>query len=403
MYDIDKLFEYQEVLLRETDDRFFRDMYTRIDWQQRMFGITGFRGTGKTTILLQYLKYGIKGEQEALYVSADDVWFYENRLVDLADRFVKYGGKVLLIDEIHKYANWSRELKNMYDRYPDLRIIFTASSALDIHRGEADLSRRALTYELPGLSFREYLEFVHNISLPGFSLPDLLSQARDASGTILNEIKPLPLFKQYLRTGYFPFSPGESDTTYFLKLNRVINTVMETDLYFAQEHSPANIAKMKSLLGVIAESAPFEPNISKIASKLALGRDTVKSYLQHLEKARLLNLLSKDKKGIAGLQKPDKIYPENPNFSYALRDNPVIGTIREIFFVNQLRNAGYEVRLGDKADFIAEGKWTFEVGGPSKGTKQLTDSLQDGYIARDETEHAFANSIPLWLFGFLVK
>lgn len=396
---MDKLYQYQDELLTQIDDRYFRTLFGKLDWRERMFGITGLRGTGKTTLLLQYLKYKA-GPEHALYVSADNTWFYENTLVDLAEQFVRYGGKHLFIDEIHKYPRWSRELKNIYDTFPALQIVFTSSSLLDILKGESDLSRRALTYELSGLSFREYIEFNHQIKLPAFDLEDILKDTRQVVLNIENEIKPLPLFRQYLLSGYFPFTASEKETNFLRKLNQIIDTVLESDLRILEGYTSLGIVKIKKLLGVIAESAPFEPNISKIAQKLHLGRDTVKTYLQDLHKARLLNLISYPSRGMAALQKPDKIYLENTNLSYALKDIPEKGTLRETFFINQLRNAGYSVELGKEADFLVDEKWNFEIGGPSKDGQQIQNST-NAYLVLDELENAYLNRIPLWLSGFL--
>lgn len=365
-----------------------------------MFGITGLRGTGKTTMMLQYLKYVVKNKQTSLYVSADYTWFYENSLTDLAHAFMKNGGNLLMIDEIHKYPRWSRELKNIYDALPDLKVIFTASSALDILKGESDLSRRAIRYELPGMSFREYLHLIHKSEFPVFTLESILSDATTIAGEISSQLKILPLFRQYLKHGYFPFYNNETDQTFLMKLDQVINTILEIDLQTVENLSPSNVTKLKKLLGVIAESAPFEPNISNISQKLGIGRDTVKVYLTFLEKARILNLLNRESKGMVSLQKPDKIYLENTNFSYVLKDRPDMGNLRETYFINQIRNAGHSIKLAKHGDFIVNGYRTFEVGGASKQGQQIR-SVDNAYIVQDDIEQAYLNRIPLWLFGFL--
>jgi len=398
---MEKLFQYQEEVLEPITDRYFRGLFHRLNWNQRMFGIIGLRGTGKTTMLLQYLKFIAQDKDQVLYVTADHTWFYEHSLADLARRFVKYGGTQLLIDEIHKYPNWSRELKNIYDGLPDLNVVFTASSALELVKGEADLSRRALTYELTGLSFREYLEFAHQQIFQPVQLEQVTGNPKDIAHSVLANIKhPLPLFEKYIQHGYFPFSITEQQSTFRQKLNQVINTIIEVDLQMIEGYSAANTIKMKKLLGVIAESAPFEPNISKIAGRLEMGRDTVKTYLKNLEDARMLNLLTRSSKGIASLQKPDKIFMENTNFSHALKNDPAVGTLRETFFINQLRNAGYTVELAGNGDFLVNGKWTFEIGGPSKDDSQIQQT-DNAFLALDGLEHPYLNRIPLWLFGFL--
>jgi uncharacterized protein len=397
---MDELYEYQEEVLEPVSDRFFRGLYKQIDWHSRFLGISGLRGVGKTTMMLQYLKFDAPDRKNALYITADHPWFYDHTLFELAQKFTKYGGTLLLIDEIHRYPNWSRELKNMYDGLPALQVVFTASSVLDILKGESDLSRRALTKELSGLSFREYLELRYGHTFPAVSLKQLIENPRDVSSRVLAELKPLPVFDEYLRRGYFPFSVTQKEESFRRLLNQVINTVMEVDLQFSEGYSASNTIGMKKLLGVIAESAPFEPNISMIAGRLEMGRDTVKTYLHNLARARLLNLLSRSTKGVAALQKPDKIYLENTNLSYALNPNPQTGTLRETFFLNQLLNAGHSAGLAQSGDFLIDDMWTFEVGGPSKDESQIANT-HHAFLALDELEHPYLNRIPLWLFGFL--
>ncbi len=396
---MERLYTLQSNILRTTENNFSRSLFGQINWKQRMVGIRGLRGTGKTTMLLQYLKFHLK--EKGLYVTADHPWFYDNSLLDLADHFEKNDGAVLLIDEIHKYPRWSTELKNIYDGYPGLRIIFTASSALEIQKGEADLSRRVISYELPGLSFREYLHLVHGLVFNVVSLETLLKNTDEiVRALLLPKWKPLPLFKKYLSSGYFPFNKDDTQAEFATKLNQVINTVLESDLATIENYSASNVIKIKKLLGVISESVPFTPNISSMAAKMKLGRNTVNNFLIHLERARLLNLLHHATKGVAALQKPDKIYLENTNLSYALKDQPDIGSLRETFFLNQLKNARHAVALPKDGDFIVNGKWTFEVGGKSKDSAQVK-STKNSYLVLDDIESPYMNRIPLWLFGFL--
>jgi predicted AAA+ superfamily ATPase len=395
---LDRLFAFQANVLKPVNRTFTRFLFDDIRWKQRMLGIRGLRGTGKTTMLLQYLKYNLR--EQGLYVSADHPWFYDNPLFDLAEVYDKEGGRTLLIDEIHKYPNWSRELKNIYDGYPSLQVIFTASSALDLQRGEADLSRRVISYELPGLSFREYLNFTRGGSLKKVSLQQLLTDANESIRQIPASWKVLPLFREYLKVGYFPFSKTEEAGDFMVKLNQVINTVLESDLAGIEGYTAGNIIQIKKLLGVIAESVPFTPNISSLAGKLKMGRDTVNRFLVHLERARVLNLMTQVSKGVAVLQKPDKIYLENPNLSYMLKDQPDKGSLRETFFLNQLRNAGHQVALAKQGDFLLNSKWTIEVGGKSKGDAQIRH-IQQAFLALDDIEKAYLNRIPLWAFGFL--
>ncbi len=397
---MDELYQYQEEILEKISDNFFRSLYHELNWNSRFLGITGLRGVGKTTMLLQFLKYDAPDRNKTLYVTADHPWFYDDSLLELAQNFSRYGGTHLLIDEIHRYPNWSREIKNIYDGLPDLQVIFTASSMLNLLKGESDLSRRALNKELTGLSFREYLELRYGHSFPAISIERLLENPEETADSVLKKLKPLPAFRDYLQSGYFPFSVTQQKESFRQLLNQVINAVLEVDMQLVEDYSASNTIKVKKLLGVIAESVPFEPNISKIAERLEMGRDTVKTYLNNLERARMLNLLSRSTKGVAALQKPDKIYLENTNLSYALKSNPQAGTIRETLFVNQLRNAGNSVELAKSGDFIVNRKLTFEVGGPSKDNKQIRET-DNAYLALDELEHPYLNRIPLWLFGFL--
>ena len=395
---MDRLYSFQANLLKATDNNFSRSLFKNINWKQRMVGIRGLRGTGKTTMLLQYLKFHLK--EKGLYVSADHPYFYDNSLLDLVDQFEKDGGAVMLIDEIHKYPRWSTELKNIYDGYPGLRIIFTASSALEIQKGEADLSRRVITYELAGLSFREYLEFEHELKFSTLSLDAILKNKEDFTQEMLQHLKPLPLFKKYLSNGYFPFSKEDTQAEFSIKLNQVINTVLESDLAAIEQYTASNVVSIKKLLGIISESVPFTPNISALATKMKLGRDTVNNFLLQLERGRLLNLLHQQTKGVAALQKPDKIYLENTNLSYALKNAPDVGSLRETFFLNQLKNAGHQVGLPKAGDFIIDGKWTVEIGGKTKESKQIK-SVKNSFLVLDDIESSYQNRIPLWAFGFL--
>ncbi len=394
------LFEYQERYLEQISDQYFRFLYDRLPRKERMIAIRGPRGAGKTTLLLQWLKYELGAKDDALYVTADHPWFFTHSLLELANDFVKYGGKYLLIDEVHQYANWSAELKNIYDAHRGLQVIITASSALDLHRGAADLSRRLLSFQLPGLSFREYLNLTNGIELPVASLEDIIKQHKEISKQCTSKFRPLPLFKDYLRSGYLPFILEGDKSFYHTRLLETVNATLERDLSTIEEYSAANVAKIKKLLGVIAESVPFEPNISAIAGKLKIGRDTVNNFIQHLSNARLLNLLNTATRGVAALQKPDKIYLENTNISFTLKEQPNAGALRETFLLNQLKNAGYEVHLPSKGDFLINKKYTVEVGGKNKEGKQIK-GLPDAFIAADEIETGFRQKIPLWLFGFL--
>ncbi|HZH54606.1 MAG TPA: AAA family ATPase, partial [Sphingobacteriaceae bacterium] len=337
------ILNFQDILLQSITNDFRRYLHEKINWNQRMIGIKGPRGAGKTTLLLQHLKYDL-GDQsgKGLYVTADHTWFYNHTLLDTAMEWYQLGGQVLFIDEVHKYPNWSKELKNIYDGIPQLKVIFSASSALDIYRGQADLSRRVISYSLPGLSFREYLEFAGVASFPSISLMEIRERHREISQDIVSEIQPLPLFAKYLESGYLPiFTEGENE--YLPKLGQIINAVVDTDLAYIASYNAGTAAKVKKLLGVVAESAPFKPNVSALSNKLDISRDRVLEYIYQLRDARLLNVLSVAGKGVSRLQKPDKIFLENTNLSYSIHPTPDKGNLRETFLLGQLLNAGFDV------------------------------------------------------------
>ncbi|MFW5753194.1 MAG: ATP-binding protein [Marinilabiliaceae bacterium] len=395
---MDVLIEFQENLLRFIRNDFRRYLHKQINWNQRMIGIKGPRGAGKTTLMLQYLKYDLGLPDDALYVTADHTWFYTHTLLDTANDWYRQGGKILIIDEVHKYENWSVELKNIYDGFPEMQVIFSASSALDIYRGEADLSRRVITYSLSGLSFREFLSFTVGISFEPIKIEMIATNHREICRTITDKLRPLPQFKRYLQVGYLPMI-AEGEDSYHLKINQIINTIIETDLAYIAGYNTGTAIKVKRLMGVIAESVPFKPNIAALARKLDLSRDSVYQYLYQLREARLLNTLIAGGKGVSRLQKPDKIFLENSNYSFALKEKPDMGNIRETFVLNQLLNAGMEVSTPVRGDFYVDGM-VVEVGGKSKSHVQVSH-LDDYLIATDNIETGNGKKIPLWLFGFL--
>lgn len=395
---MDTLFEFQENILHSVNNDLRRYLHQQINWNQRMVGIKGPRGAGKTTLMLQYLKYDLGLPSTALYITADHTWFYNHTLLDTANDWYKQGGKILFIDEVHKYQNWSIELKNIYDGLPDMQIVFSASSALDIYRGEADLSRRAVSYMLAGLSFREFLQFIYGKSFEAINIEDIIDNHRGLSRMITEGFRPLPAFRKYLKIGYLPIII-EGEDSYKMKLNQVINTIVETDLAYIASYNSGTANKVKRLLGVIAESSPFKPNIAALARKLDLSRDSVYQYIYQLRDARLLNTLSLEGKGVSTLQKPDKIYLENTNLAFALKERPDIGNIRETFVLNQLLNAGIGVDSANTGDFTID-ELTIEVGGKSKNSSQVKH-LDNYLIASDDIETGGENKVPIWLFGFL--
>lgn len=365
-----------------------------------MLAIRGPRGSGKTTLVLQYIKYGLNQNPETvLYLTADHHWFYNHQLYETAEEFYLNGGRHLFIDEVHKYEGWSHELKNIYDGFPDLKIVFNASSALDIYRGEADLSRRVITYNLPGMSFREYLRLTQSIDFSTTELKQLYTSHREIAHQVLGQIQPIPHFKEYLKYGYLPIITESSKKDLPIRLNQIINTVIESDLTHIEGFDSGTARKIKKMLGVIAESAPFKPNISSLARKLDASRDSVYAWLEYLQNAKLLNAIHQQGKGVSTLQKPDKIYLENTNLAYALKENPDIGSIREAFLLNQFLNAGYKVYLPKSGDFFID-NFIIEAGGKNKTAKQV-NHLDNYLVAADDIEIGFRKKVPLWLFGFL--
>lgn len=381
------LYEVMRQRMRNVPDGFFRYIYHELPDEARMLGLTGPRGVGKSTLLFQKIKeYGA----DSLYVDADDIYFSTHRLVELADVFVKSGGKFLAIDEVHKYEGWSRELKQIYDNYPKLRIIFTGSSVLDIKRGESDLSRRALMYHMQGLSFREYLELFHNVRTPVVTLAAILGHEVE-----LPEVEhPLPLFGEYLRKGYFPFS---SEPGFGLRLNQIINQTVETDIPLYAGMTASTARKLKKLMGVLSRLAPYKPSIENLAQEIGVSKNNLPEYLVMLEKAGMISLLRDDTSGIRVLGKIEKLYIDNTNFMYAMAGTDTnVGNVRETFFLNQMR-VRHDVMASRISDFRIE-DYTFEVGGRNKGSRQLKNA-EKGIVVKDDIEFGSGVTVPLWHFG----
>ncbi|MGI6341442.1 MAG: ATP-binding protein [Bacteroidales bacterium] len=383
------LYQKFETLLLNTTTDFKRYLYNEISWDSRMIGIIGGRGVGKTTMVLQRIKQHLN-VKNTLYVSADDMYFSEHKLIDLADEFHKSAGEYLFIDEIHKYANWSLELKNIYDSYPKLKVVFTGSSILDIIKGSADLSRRAIIYKLHGLSFREYLKLFHNYDVPVFSLEQIINN--DVKLTDIEH--PLPLFKDYLKRGYYPFG---IENNINIRLGQVIVQTLETDIPQYANLSVGTARKLKRLLSIIAESVPFKPNFTKIAEMIGVSRNSLDDYFLYMEQAGLIIQLRDETGGIRGLGKVDKVYLDNTNIIYNLVGSKSnAGNIRETFFLNQMRVKN-EVVSAKKADFVVN-EYTFELGGKNKQQQQVK---KDGksFVVKDNIEFGYLNVIPLWAFG----
>jgi predicted AAA+ superfamily ATPase len=396
---MEKLLEKSNKSIQSVHYSYQRDVIGKINWDWRMNGIIGGRGTGKTTLLLQKLQQFKKVGHEVLYVRLDDLYFADHHINDLADAFRKNGGEYLYLDEVHKYPGWARELKNIYDSNPELKLVFSGSSIIELTKQDADLSRRALMYEMTGLSFREYLLMADIISLPRYPLTEIFRDHVNIASGIVKQIPVLKHFSSYLKKGFYPYFL-EPERDYFTTLEQIIQTVMETDLRFIENFDIAQSRKMLTLLKVIAASVPFKPNISKISQKTDLHRQTVLLYLQYLEKARMIRLINQPEKYISRLQKPDKIFLDNPNLLYAL--NPEIvnkGNLRETFALNQL-SVNHEVFLHEKADFLIDDKFVIEIGGKNKDNRQVRD-FDNSFLFPDDIETGHHNRIPLWLLGFL--
>ena len=385
----ESLYAYMRLQLELTCSDFHRYLYNDVNWNARMIAITGARGVGKSTMVLQYIKTQIS-DCKVLYISADHTFFTTHTLVEVADDFSKEAGSLLVIDEVHKYPDWSRELKQIYDTHPDMKVIFTGSSVLDIIDGVADLSRRVLHYTMYGLSFREYLGLFHHISVPKYSLEEIL----DGKAHIEGMLHPLPAFREYLSEGYYPFAI-EGD--FPLRMQNVITKTIESDIAQYAELKATTAKKLKKMLAVISGLAPYKPNADNLALEIGISRNSVQDYLSLLERAQLIGQLRDDTGGIRGLGKVEKVYIDNPSLMRVLSGGKTdVGNMRETFFYNQMRVKN-DVISSRQSDFKI-GKYTFEVGGRKKGKKQIED-IPDSFIVNDDIEFAQGNVIPLWAFG----
>lgn len=396
---MNRLFETHIKKVERTDVGFVRNLMNEIDWNARLIGLKGARGVGKTTLLLQRCKLYHKLDGSSLYVSVDNIWFSEHKLYDFASDFAKKGGRYLFLDEVHKYPNWSQELKNIYDDFPELNIVFTGSSLLEIINAKADLSRRAVVYEMQGFSFREYLNMTLKLNLQSYSLYEILENHIMIAQNVLKEVKVLKYFEHYLKYGYYPYY-NELPDLYYSRVNEVVNLIIETEIPLLRSVDIAYTRKIKQLLLIISESAPFVPNVSKLSERIGITRNALLSYLNALNESCLIISAHKSSGGISVLQKPDKIYLENPNLMYALSDSNVnMGNVRETFFANQLQYK-HKINVSEHSDFYVDNQYTFEIGGKDKGKKQI-NAISDSYVVSDDIEYGFNEKIPLWLFGFL--
>jgi len=388
-------------LVEGTDCRYQRYLYTEIDWQERLIGIKGARGVGKTTMLLQHIKLSFKDLSSAFYASLDHIWFSNHTLLELVEYLYTHGVTHLFLDEVHRYLTWVREIKNIYDSYPDMHIVFTGSSLLEIGQAEADLSRRLRTYELRGLSFREYLAINGIAELPVFALDDILTSHMQITASLVSKLKLLPHFEKYIQKGYYPFHlEATSADSYNERLRQVINTVIAYDIPAVEKDiNYETLVKAKRLLMILAQTVPFTPNISTLCATLSTTRNQIIRLLSLLERSALIRQLFAEGKKLKTLGKPNKILFDNPDLMMVLAQPADTGTVRESFFAAMLAPQ-HSLHYPPHGDILVDEKFLFEIGGQNKGFGQIR-IIPDSYVVADGIETGFGNKIPLWLFGFL--
>lgn len=375
-----------------------RPLYYEINWDNRLIGIKGPKGVGKSTLLLQHIKETFTDRSKVLYVSLDNLWFSSNNLEELVEYHYTHGGTHIFLDEVHKYKEWQTALKNIYDDYPDLHIVYTGSSILKLKAGDGDLSRRLRSYEMTGLSFREYLLFEGLLDYPKVSLQEVISSHVSLASDIVSQVKVLKYFGKYLESGYYPFYKEEGDG-YLQRVQEVVSQTIDLDVPALEDVEYDTLQKLKKLLMILAVQVPFIPKMNELYNELQTNREQGLKLLSLLEKAKLITMLKSPAKALKNLSAPEKLYLDNTNMMYALSDTVEIGTVRETFFMNQL-SVSHEVSLPAKGDFKVDGKFLFEVGDRKKTFNQIKDE-PDSFLAVDSLEIGNSNRIPLWLFGFL--
>lgn len=397
---METLFKKHRMLISQVSMDIVREITHAISWEKPLVAIRGSRGVGKTTLMRQYIRahYGTTAG-DALYCVMDSMYFTNHSLIDLSERFHQMGGKHLFLDEIHKYQNWSREVKEIIDLYPDMKITFTGSSLIQILNADADLSRRVLAYTMEGLSFREYMHFYHNIEIPVYSLETILANPDKVCDEVNSLCRPLKMFEEYIRVGYYPFYDGD-EVEYYSRIENIVSFIIDQEMVQFCGLDSAYTRKLKAMLMFLSTNIPYEVNIAKLASYLELNKNTVLNYLSNMQKAELLHLLYSDNKSVTKMQKPDKIYLHNTNMLCALSVDVKIGTLRECFAVNQLA-VKHTVEYGNaQGDFRVDGRWTFEAGGQDKSFDQIAD-LPDSYVLADAMEYPIGKKLPLWMVGLI--
>lgn len=382
---------------------YVRSIMSEIDWNSRLIIVKGPKGVGKSTLLKQYVKLNFEeGDRHVLYCSADTNYFTSHTLVDTAMEFYRLGGRYLFIDEVHKYPNWSREVKEIYDLYKDLHLVLSGSSLIQLNDGEGDLSRRIIPYDMAGLSLREYIMFETGLRMEKISLEELLEKPSAFCTSVRKKCSPLEHFRNYIQYGYYPFY-FEKKKEYEIKVEGMIDHIVDNELVRFRKVEVGNTRKIKALLHVVSEMSPYEVDMSKLSKAIGIKRETILKYLAYLDEAKLTKRLFSKLDTITELQKPDKLYLDNSNLLYALStEKPLIGTVRETFFANQLLSAGYRIEYAGykSGDFLVENKYVIEVGGADKGFSQIKDA-ENGFVAADDVDAAVLKKIPLWAFGFL--
>jgi len=404
--DFTIFFDEQKRTLKRVHRDKKRYLYKQIRWNDRLILITGQRGVGKTTLMFQHLKEYYNNSQKALYISVDNPFFKTISLYEFALDFEKRGGEVLYIDEIHKYRDWASHIKSIYDT-SSLKLIVSGSSMIQISKQEADLSRRVKHYRLANLSFREYLYFLNIAEFESVEIEDIFENHIEIASKIIDKIKPLEHFQNYIEYGAYPFVIEEPESFYHYVIG-IINQILEVDLPYSTNINFSKIDKIKKLIYLLSTSVPLKPNISKLASAIEISRPTLLEYLHYLELGSLVNVVNQNVRGYGVISKPDKLFAYNTNIIRAISQNSNIGTMRETFFVNQIKSSEYNkpslldsaILLSKAGDFKVVDRYIVEIGGKNKSFSQIAD-LPNSYVAADDIEVGFGNKVPLWLFGFL--
>lgn len=403
MVDLSEFLSLQIELLRRVPGKYKRFLFSRINWDNRLIGVVGGRGAGKSTLLLQYLAERQKAGRQCMYISADHIRVEAIGLYELASSFFRTGGEILAIDEIHKYANWGQEIKNIYDLFPDSMILFSGSSSLHLQLGKTDLSRRAVYYSLPVLSFREYLLLCCDVENRDCTLEEIFREHGGIAAAIRTSKPILGHFKDYLSHGAYPFIL-EGEAEYHAKLRNVIEKVLYEDIPATTGIRFSGVPVLKKIINEIVTSPPYELNIDRLANNIGVSRQTIYTYLDHLERAGLLIRVMPPGAGATLTRKPAKLYLNDTNLTRAIGQGifaaDIAGAARETFFAGQVTGAGFALRAARKGDFLVDGQYVCEIGGKSKKQRQIKGE-HNGYIIKDDIEVGTGNVIPLWLFGFL--